>query len=202
MPIPKPREGEAKNDFMFRCMSDDVMQTEYPTQKQRSAVCNVAFTDMKKSKETPEQTEKQEAIFKFKKQKEDDDQQLVFGFASVSMTPEGKQVVDFHKDAMDIDDLEFGAYDYVLNSGESGVQHKGETIAYLVESFMFTKEKMETLGIPEGTIPQGWWVGFFVPDKEVFEKVKNCELNMFSVQGQGLAIDLDLEDGEFDVAKE
>lgn len=37
MPIPKPRYNEKEEEFISRCMSDDVMQ-EYP-ENQRSAIC-------------------------------------------------------------------------------------------------------------------------------------------------------------------
>lgn len=38
MPIPKPKAGESQNDFMRRCMLDDVMISEYD-QEQRAAIC-------------------------------------------------------------------------------------------------------------------------------------------------------------------
>ena len=39
MPIPKPKKDESKDDFISRCMSDDVMLDEYPDQEIRSGVC-------------------------------------------------------------------------------------------------------------------------------------------------------------------
>lgn len=42
MPIPKPHDGESKDDFMDRCMGDDTMVSEYPAD-QRAAVCNDAW---------------------------------------------------------------------------------------------------------------------------------------------------------------
>jgi len=42
MPIPKPKEYERENEFMQRCMGDDKMISEYPTE-QRAAVCRSAF---------------------------------------------------------------------------------------------------------------------------------------------------------------
>lgn len=39
MPIPAPRKGEAKNQFISRCMGNPTMVREYPDQKQRSAIC-------------------------------------------------------------------------------------------------------------------------------------------------------------------
>ena len=39
MPIPKREKGEDARKFMGRCMTSDVMNDEYPDQKQRVAVC-------------------------------------------------------------------------------------------------------------------------------------------------------------------
>lgn len=39
MPIPKREEGEEAQKFMGRCMTSEVMKSEYPEQKQRVAVC-------------------------------------------------------------------------------------------------------------------------------------------------------------------
>jgi ATP-dependent Clp protease protease subunit len=39
MPLPKPTTDEEKDDFVSRCMSDDVMKEEYPDTDQRMAVC-------------------------------------------------------------------------------------------------------------------------------------------------------------------
>jgi phage head maturation protease len=38
-PIPSPRTGESQQDFMSRCMGNDVMNEDFPEQEQRSAVC-------------------------------------------------------------------------------------------------------------------------------------------------------------------
>jgi hypothetical protein len=40
MPLPSPKPGENKDDFISRCMGSDVMLEEYPDEKQRAAVCN------------------------------------------------------------------------------------------------------------------------------------------------------------------
>ena len=37
--IPKPKFGEEHVDFISRCMSDEIMLSEYPNEKQRLAVC-------------------------------------------------------------------------------------------------------------------------------------------------------------------
>jgi len=37
--MPSKKKGEDPKTFMSRCMSDDVMNNEYPDQSQRSAIC-------------------------------------------------------------------------------------------------------------------------------------------------------------------
>jgi len=39
MPLPNPRKDEDKNSFISRCMSNETMKSEFPDQKQRTAVC-------------------------------------------------------------------------------------------------------------------------------------------------------------------
>lgn len=39
MPLPTPNSGESQSTFVSRCMDSDVMNREYPDQKQRAAVC-------------------------------------------------------------------------------------------------------------------------------------------------------------------
>jgi len=43
MPIPKPKIGEGQDDFISRCMSDDVMNQEYPENEQRAGVCHTRW---------------------------------------------------------------------------------------------------------------------------------------------------------------
>ena len=79
---------------------------------------------------------------------------------------------DFQGDMIDPETLEKAVYDYVEESRDGGEMHKRLGVATLIESIVFTKEKMSALGIPDGTIPEGWWVGFRVSDPDVWEKVK------------------------------
>ena len=118
--------------------------------------------------------------------KTDDDKRLVFGWASVSITVEGEQVEDHQKDLIDPEDLEEAAYEYVLNFRDTGEEHiptlrkKGK----LVESCVFTAEKQKAMGIPEGIVPIGWWIGFKIEDDDAWEKVKNGTYKMFSIEGK------------------
>ncbi|MCX8070291.1 MAG: XkdF-like putative serine protease domain-containing protein [Thermodesulfovibrionales bacterium] len=113
----------------------------------------------------------------------DTDRRLVFGWASVAFDKEGNQVVDWHNDLIDEDDLEFAAYKFVLHSREGGEMHLKGGSMVLVESVVFTKEKQEAIGIPEGILPIGWWVGFFVLDDGAWEKIKTGSYKMFSIEG-------------------
>jgi hypothetical protein len=40
MPIPKPKPRETNKEFIDRCMSSDVMTTEYKNETQRLAICS------------------------------------------------------------------------------------------------------------------------------------------------------------------
>lgn len=71
--------------------------------------------------------------------------------------------------------------------------HERGGIGVLIESIMFTKEKVRAMGIPEGTVPEGWWVGFHVTDPEVWEKVKNGTYSMFSIEGEAQRIPVEEE---------
>jgi len=39
MPLAKPKPQEEKKEFISRCMSDDIMNKEFPERDQRAAVC-------------------------------------------------------------------------------------------------------------------------------------------------------------------
>ena len=118
--------------------------------------------------------------------KTDDDKRLVFGWASISITVDGEQLEDRQKDIIDPEDLEEAAYEYVLNFRDTGEEHistmrkKGK----LVESCVFTAEKQKAMGIPEGTLPIGWWIGFKIEDDAAWERVKNGTYKMFSIEGK------------------
>lgn len=49
---------------------------------------------------------------------------------------------------------------------------------------------MQVMGIPEGTLPAGWWIGFKVTDEEVWQKVKNDTYPMFSIKGEAERVEV------------
>lgn len=116
----------------------------------------------------------------------DTQQQMVFGWANVALRKDGSQVEDSQGDIIDLDDLEQAAYHFVLKARAAGVMHKGSAVGTLVESLVCTPAKLQALGLAPDALPSGWWVGFYIPDTQVFSKIKNGTYAMFSIQGVGL----------------
>lgn len=132
----------------------------------------------------------------FKIQKSVDEKRLAFGWASVAATAAGDTVTDYYEDIIEPDELEQAAYNFVQFYREGGEMHKRGGCAVLVESVIFTKEKMAAMGIPEGVVPEGWWIGFKVTDDEVWEKVKDGTYPMFSIEGEAVREEVDDEEPE------
>lgn len=127
----------------------------------------------------------------------DAEKQLVFGWANVTVDIDGEPPLDWHGDIIKSEELEVAAYNYVLNWGTTGIEHVWDTdCGWIVESVMFTKEKMAAMGIPEGVIPEGWWIGFYIPDPVVYKKVKDGDFEMFSIQGYGKRVPADGSENE------
>lgn len=120
------------------------------------------------------------------------EQQLIFGWANVTLQEDGTPPLDWQGDIIKTEELETAAYNYVLNFGIVNRDHEWSTdCGWIVESMMFTKDKMGALGIPEGTVPEGWWLGFYIPDPEVYAKVKDGTYKMFSIEGSARRIPVD-----------
>lgn len=121
----------------------------------------------------------------------DEEKHRVFGWASIAIRVGGEQIEDYQGDLIDPDDLEEAAYQFVEFYRAGGEMHNGlGAVAVLVESVVFTKEKQAAIGIPEGLVPEGWWIGFHVLDDEVWQKVKSGEYSMFSIEGEAIREDV------------
>lgn len=125
--------------------------------------------------------------------KTDPDQRVVFGWAYVVKDAEGQQVVDKSGDFVDSEQIEEfakSAYDYVLKSRAADADHTNVKGGEMVESIVFTPEKIEKMGLPLGT-PLGWWVGYKIDDEATWQRVKKGELKSFSIHGQGTRTKVD-----------
>ena len=121
---------------------------------------------------------------KFQITKSDDDRMLAFGWASVSMRVDGEIIEDWQQDIVEPEELENAAYRFVELYREGGEMHERGGAAVLIESVVFTEEKMKAIRIPPGTLPVGWWIGFKVLDEDVWKKVKDGTYCMFSIEGE------------------
>lgn len=149
------------------------------------------FSDLIKSRAEPVKK-----VQRFKIQKLDEDKRLVFGWANVSVTVNGELVEDYQEDMIDPEELEEAAYKFAELHRDGGEMHERTGIAVMVESVMFTEEKQEAMGIPTGTLPVGWWIGFRVTDDDVWEKVKSGEYSMFSIGGEAIREEIEDDDGQ------
>jgi len=116
----------------------------------------------------------------------DEDKRLAFGWASVAKRKDGTIISDLQGDEIrDLDAMEDVAYKFVTDCRDGGEMHVRKGVAQLVESFMVTPEKLEKMGLPEGSLPVGWWVGYRVNDEDVWKGVKDGKYTQFSVHGRG-----------------
>ncbi|NDO18810.1 hypothetical protein FMM68_03970 [Lachnospiraceae bacterium MD329] len=132
---------------------------------------------------------------RFEVKETDEEKQLAFGWANVAIRADGEQIEDWQGDMIDIDELEQAVYNYVELYRDGGEMHERGGVAVLVESMVFTKEKLKYLGLSENALPDGWWVGFKVNDKDVWEKVKDGTYEMFSIEGTAVREEVESPDG-------
>lgn len=130
--------------------------------------------------------------------KSDTDKKQVFGWASVALTEDGDQIEDWQGDMIDPEDLEQAAYEYVRLYRDGGEMHEPSKriVATLIESVVFTPEKLAAMGIPEGTLPVGWWIGFQILDDDVWAKIKDGTYSMFSIEGEAERVEVDTGENE------
>lgn len=119
-----------------------------------------------------------------------EDEGLVSGWANVAKGIDGKPPLDWQDDIISPAELEKAAINFMLDYRDSGEMHKGKTKGTVVESIVMTKEKQAAMGIPEGVVPEGWFITVKVTDPEVFAKVKDGTYRMFSIQGKAKRVEV------------
>lgn len=139
----------------------------------------------------------------FQISKLDDEQSLVFGWANVSVAKStsagsgGHDIFDLQQDSIPPVELEKAAYGFVLDFRETDEMHAGDAVGHLVESMVFTPEKLEklatdpttgevdqnTLTVLKKALPPRWWVGFKL-SKSAYQGVKSGKYKMFSIAGE------------------
>lgn len=114
--------------------------------------------------------------------KTEDDQQVVWGWASV-VEENGEEVTDHQGDVISAEDMQKAAWDFVKTVRAGKVMHEGDYKTELVDSVFMSNDLQKALGINLKKV--GWLVGFHVPCKETWEKVKSGKLPAFSIGGRG-----------------
>jgi cation transport regulator len=115
--------------------------------------------------------------------KVDDEQRIAYGWANV-ITKAGEPVVDAQGDIIEPDELVKATTDFMRSIERFAKEmHQGNPIGHVTHSFPLTYEIAKSLGIQ--TENEGWLVGVYVADDDVWEKVKKNELKAFSIGGAG-----------------
>lgn len=117
----------------------------------------------------------------------------IFGWANTAnVWRDGElvSVVDKQGELIDAETLEKVAYSFVNNSRQSGLEHQDlfqdtdfRPVGQVIESMVFTKEKQLALGIPEGVVPEAWWIGVQILDDNVWSGIMSGVYKGFSIQG-------------------
>jgi hypothetical protein len=115
--------------------------------------------------------------------KVDDEQRMVFGWASV-VTENGEMVVDRQGDMIEPDTLVKAVNEFMEHVRVGKAMHIGEQVGVVVHSLPITKEIGDALGIQSNR--EGWVVAYKVYDDAVWEMVKSGELAAFSIGGRAL----------------
>ena len=120
-------------------------------------------------------------------EKADDAEQNVYGWAMVANKADGSPLVDLQGDTITPADLEKSVAYFMLEWRESGDQHDGgPATGRVIESMVFTAEKMAKIGIPPGAVPEGWWLGVHIDDRALYDKVVAGERRAFSIEGTAI----------------
>ena len=123
--------------------------------------------------------------FKFLKQNKP--QQIVYGWASVSVDDGQQLVTDLQGDQIDPDELEKAVTQYMLDyraqtAGGAGVMHETDPVCAVIASLVTTPDICTAFGLGAG-LPIGWILGLKVLDADVWKRVESGELKALSIQG-------------------
>lgn len=130
----------------------------------------------------------------------DDEQQIFFGWAYVA-SKDGTMVRCHGGEDAPIEELEKAVYPYVKTARVGGEMHVKMGGGTLVESVIFTPEKIAKMGLPANT-PSGWWVGYHVEDEELWKGVKSGKYPMLSIGGRAKRRDVAMDKAGDDPAPE
>lgn len=109
--------------------------------------------------------------------KRDDEKHIIIGVVLVPDEP------DHVGDKVSAEEIENACYSYMMNRQVVKIMHEGESIGCPVVLCWLTMEKRIT---EVGILPKGTWLlGVKVLREDVWKRVRNKELNGFSIGGRG-----------------
>jgi hypothetical protein len=120
--------------------------------------------------------------------KVDDEQRIVYGFASV-VSKNGEMVVDRQGDVITADEMEKAATKFMLGARNGLTMHKGEPTTTIVHSMPLTKQIMGAFGIASDK--EGWLIAVKVHDDDTWDRMKKGEFTGFSIGGRARKVQLD-----------
>jgi len=128
-------------------------------------------------------TEDVDLAMTFQILKIDEEQQVVYGFASVSAY-NGAEVTDLQDDVIDMAEVTKAAHDFMMNSRSGGNMHDRMDTGVIVESLLLDRVMKDMLGVtrPE----EGWLIGYKATDSETWADVKAGRFRGFSIGGTGV----------------
>lgn len=83
MPLPKPKDGESKDEWIERCMGNEAMKSEFPDNDQRLAVCHQRWEDKGKKSAEPAPERRYFPVPEFRVEEEEGEPVLIGGYAAV-----------------------------------------------------------------------------------------------------------------------
>jgi len=111
----------------------------------------------------------------------DEDQRIIYGWASVT-TYKGELIVDLQGDVIKTDTLHKSINEFMKGVRVGKLNHSGEQVGQIVHSFPMSKDICEALGIQSDK--EGWITGYHVTDDTLWEKVKSGDYAEFSIGGR------------------
>lgn len=118
--------------------------------------------------------------------RKDDSQRMVYGWAN-QITKSGESVQDLQGDIIEPEELVKFTTEYMKTARVSKLMHRGGQIGQVVHSFPLTYEIAKSLGLTTDT--EGWLVGVYIANDDVWQAVQDGKLTSFSIGGTGTRID-------------
>jgi hypothetical protein len=111
----------------------------------------------------------------------DEEQRIIYGWASVT-TYKGELVVDLHGEVIRTNTLHKAFNEFMKELRVGKLNHSGKQVGQIVHSFPMSKEICDALGIQ--TDKEGVIAGFYVTNDTLWEQVKSGEFAEFSIGGR------------------